>query len=251
MDFLTRPEWGARLALGPPMRLPAQGIHVHHTVTTPTSDPAADMRTLERIGGQRFGRFSYSWALHPVGAVGEGAGLTIGAHTAGWNSTSFGIAFIGNYQHDQLTGAQIEAFRHLRRHLLDAGHLAPGHWVEPHGHRAATACPGRHITTPTVWAQLLALPQEDLVMDDAHFKNLVRQVLNEGTGRGQTSWAGTNKAVLAGVQANHNRLNAIRAAQLTPDEFAAAVAARLPAGTIDVATIRAAVADELHARLAS
>jgi hypothetical protein len=48
---------------------------------------------------------------------------------------------------------------------------------------------------------------EDLNMDDNHFKDLVRSVLNEGTAPGQTSWASTNKALLGGVQGLTNLIN--------------------------------------------
>jgi len=56
----------------------------------------------------------------------------------------------------------------------------------------------------------------------------VRQVLNEGTGKGQTGWAGTNQALLAIVQANVNTLNEIQG-ELTAMRAAAVKAGLMPA----------------------
>jgi hypothetical protein len=63
----------------------------------------------------------------------------------------------------------------------------------------------------------------------------VRQVLNEGTAKGQRSWANTSKATLAQVQRNTVLLNAIRAnlrvANIDEAELAAAIAPLLVANT--------------------
>ncbi len=50
---------------------------------------------------------------------------------------------------------------------------------------------------------------EEFEMDEKRFQQLVRGVLNEGTGKGQRTWAGTVKAILASVQGHTNRLKAI------------------------------------------
>lgn len=48
-------------------------------------------------------------------------------------------------------------------------------------------------------------------MDEATFKQWVRDVLNEGTGQGQNTWAGTSQATLATVQGMVNQLNDLAA----------------------------------------
>lgn len=162
MQLLDRFAWGATAGLGPAMQLPAQGVHVHHSVTAPGPDVAADMRELEAIGVDRFGRFSYSFCGHPSGWVGEGAGLTVGAHTAGWNSTTFGFCLIGNYEAQLVTDAQVRAFVEWRAWMVEAGWLVPGHWIVPHQTRTQTACPGVH--TLERWPELighLPVPEED------------------------------------------------------------------------------------------
>jgi hypothetical protein len=254
MDIVSRAEWGATAPLGPSMRLPAQGLHVHHSVTTATGNPAADMRTIERIGVQRFGRISYSWCLHPRGTILEGAGLTVGAHTGGFNSTSFGVCLIGNYQIDRVTDAQVGAFQELRAHLAATRRLAPGHYVQPHRARTSTICPGANVLAR--WGALLA-PQEDIMASIEEMKVAMRQVLNEGTIRGQTNWAGSNKVV--GDRTGHiiNQLNAIGSAVDDVDldveslarDLVPVLAANLEALTDeDLAAMAKAVSDEQSRR---
>lgn len=145
---VPRAEWGARTESLPSakMALPARELWVHHTVTKPSADPARDMRAVETIGLQRFGIFSYSYCVHPNGAVLEGAGLRRGAHTAQRNSTSFGVAFIGNYDTLAPTDPQMEACRWLIWWLQDQHHLRPEIYPTG-GHRdiSATACPGGRL----------------------------------------------------------------------------------------------------------
>jgi N-acetylmuramoyl-L-alanine amidase len=145
MQIITRADWGAKPASLPTskMSLPAEAIFCHHSVTPVTGDPAADMRTIESIGLQRFGQYSYSYAIHPRnGEILEGCGLRRGAHTAGRNSTSFGVCWIGDYTTRAPKVQQIDATRWLIHHLKTQGHLIPDAIVRGHRDVMATACPG-------------------------------------------------------------------------------------------------------------
>lgn len=93
-------------------------------------------------------------------------------------------------------------------------------------------------------------------------KSAMRLVLNEGTGRGQSTWAGTSAATLAAAQSGINKLNALSAAvadlndgeDLDESQVAALVVAALSPQAIADAlddSIAAEVADLLAARLAS
>lgn len=116
---------------------------MHHSVTTPSDDPRADARVIERIGIQRFGHISYSYLFHPDGTVLEGSGTRVGAHTAGRNSSSFGLALIGDYTSRDPSRAQVLAVRQVIAALIDTKSLRSG--VYPTGgHRdlKPTACPG-------------------------------------------------------------------------------------------------------------
>jgi hypothetical protein len=190
VDLLERAAWGASVGLGPGMPLPAQGVHVHHSVTVvdddhnygATGDVAADMREIEAIGKQRFGRFPYSYCGHPSGWVGVGAALTIGAHTAGWNSTTFGYCLIGNYDIAEVTDAQVRAFIEWRHRMVSKGWLRADHWIEPHRARKATACPGGNtmrrwddLTAP-YWEEPLPPP----VLEDDDMPYLLESTVNRG-----------------------------------------------------------------------
>ena len=166
--IVRRGEWGHTAPLGPLMTLPVAELYLHHSVTTMTNDPFADMRAIERIGVQRFGRFSYSWAYHARARMFlEGAGDTIGAHTGGHNSTSLGLVLIGDYTVDILSPDHISDLGWCIQHLITANRLVPGTVYPTAGHRdlKATACPGDNAynAIPAIRA---AVAQEDDMLDD-------------------------------------------------------------------------------------
>lgn len=187
------------------MQLPARSLFVHHSVTAATGDPVRDMRAIERIGRERFGRFSYSYAAHPDGALLEGAGTTIGAHTAGHNSAHLAVVLIGNYERDDPTAVQLEAVAQLTAHLVEAGRLVASDGgdvlIRPHRAVAQTACPGAK-TVPhlaelrTRVAQLLADPgPHDPDQEDDDVPKIV--------------WAGDHAYHVAGVTAVHIQQKAL------------------------------------------
>lgn len=160
MRVIPRAEWGAdpRSLPSAAMLLPAVEVWLHHTVsqmtvdlseTGPeiTADAYADMRSVEAIGLQRFSQFSYSYCIHVNGAILEGAGTRRGAHTKGRNSTSYGLALIGNYEILHPTREQFSSVQWLIAHLQREQKLRRDASVYPTGgHRdlMSTACPGKH-----------------------------------------------------------------------------------------------------------
>lgn len=153
MDTIrTRAAWGATAPLRhdaagrtTPMRKPARGIYLHHSVTQVTTNPDADFRVIEHVGVERFGYLSYSYMSHPSGVLAEGAGTSIGAHTEDRNSTTFGLVFVGDYRTRELTREQIEHVRFLRGHLIEQGWLQPDAFIDMHRSIKATACPGDNV----------------------------------------------------------------------------------------------------------
>lgn len=154
MRIIARSEWGAKHARGfRAAPLPARALWEHHSATTaPPPDATfeqdvAAVRTLERIGQDRFGGgISYTFAVCPSGRVFEGHGIDRqGAHTGGQNRTSRAICLVGNYDTAKPTEAMVQAVAELVAH----GHRS-GWWPDQltGGHRdapgASTACPGRH-----------------------------------------------------------------------------------------------------------
>jgi hypothetical protein len=155
VNIALRASWGHSAPLGPAMPLPAKGVHIHHSVTL--ADPERDydpydavaaMKAIEATGIQRFGRFSYSYCGHPHDPnmpLLEGAGLTIGAHTADYNSTSFGLCVIGNTEVDVVPSHLVDNFARLIADLVRRGQLVRNYYLLPHQARKATACPGRNM----------------------------------------------------------------------------------------------------------
>lgn len=153
MEIIPRAKWGAVNARGfGPAPLPASEVWLHHSVTIapdlipPFDDDYTAVRTLERIGQQRFGGgISYTFAVTPVGLVFEGHGIDrLGAHTGGRNSIARAICLIGDYTSKAPTSAQKQSIAELLVHGYKAGW-----WKAPKltgGHRdapgASTACPG-------------------------------------------------------------------------------------------------------------
>lgn len=146
--IIARTVWGATPTSLPAgqMRLPATQVFIHHSVTEPTADIYADARTIERIGVQRFGQFSYSYLIHPHdGEILEGCGPRRGAHTARYNTTAFGICWVGNYENRSPKMQQIDSTRRLIDHLTKQGWLVPGADILGHRDIFPTACPGNKL----------------------------------------------------------------------------------------------------------
>lgn len=151
--IIPRAEWGARHPNGAGnASLPAGGVWLHHSVTIapdvvpPFDDDFAAVRTLERIGQDRFGRgISYTFVVTPAGLIFEGHSVDrIGAHTAGRNAVDRAICLVGNYETDVPTEQQVDAAAWLLAHGFLAGWWRAAPLLGGHRDVKGTACPGRH-----------------------------------------------------------------------------------------------------------
>lgn len=151
---VPREQWGAR---------PARGVdavvwtkitptRVHHTVTPQPKGSGKDLVNAEHaalreiqkyhMDSRKYVDIAYNFLIMPSGRVYEGRGKGVeGAHTVGHNSDC-GIAFVGNYDNDTLTFAQVRAYKRLRRKLGLSGGPA-----FPHSATYSTSCPGKNIVT--------------------------------------------------------------------------------------------------------
>lgn len=153
MRIVSRVEAGLaapRKAISP-ARASRGELFLHHSVTTTSSDPLADWRTVQKAAfGRGFADISYTFGVHANGTILEGRSPFVeGAHTEGHNRSGHAIVLIGNYHAAQKTppplkptDAQVEAVRWLRCHMTGIQLLTPDHTFRPHQAVKQTACPG-------------------------------------------------------------------------------------------------------------
>lgn len=153
VNIRSRGSWGARRSDGDrTLSGQAAEVFLHHTVTahlSPSASVAAEqaqMRSLESIGQNRFGRgISYNVIIFPSGRAYQGVSWNRrGTHTGGRNSTARSICFAGNYETNRPTAAQLAT----AAAIFQEGR---GKWWRSNapvrGHRdvSATSCPGRYV----------------------------------------------------------------------------------------------------------
>lgn len=151
MKIYTRSEWGAQFQDGYGTRTPVNlSLYAHHTVTghsgtnaTLAQDKAA-VRTVERVGQQNFGvGMSYPFVIPPSGRIFQGVSPNrVSAHTINRNTTGSAISFIGNYDNERLSQAQIDAAAWLIGHGQRQGWWTTDRFTALHRDVFATACPG-------------------------------------------------------------------------------------------------------------
>ena len=148
----ARDVYTTRLRTRPVTRLKADTLVQHITVTALEGIGAA-MRTLERIGLERFGSgVSYNFAIHPItGEIGLGAFLEAkGTHTVNdkrvpgfsrdQNAVARAVAVIG-MPGVKLRPKAIRALAGLIAAMVDEGALTPTFDYEPHSRFAWKDCP--------------------------------------------------------------------------------------------------------------
>lgn len=177
MQFITRAEWGAQYSNGEPgVILPMrwQDVWLHHSVTTWLPPDAtleqeiAAVREIERIGQREFDQgMSYTRIIPASGRVFEGHGLDRrGAHTYRRNDSSRAICFIGNYEHDQPTPAQLRSAAAVVREWHASGYCPRPALSGGHRDVYATACPGKHAYAAIPEINQLATSGEPLNLED-------------------------------------------------------------------------------------
>jgi len=158
---------------------------LHCTVTIapdllpPYDDETKAMRTLERIGVERFGSgVSYAFVIMPTGRIYEGMPANTKQTQSGHNVTAnyleYGVAFCGDYEADPAPEPMLRAASRLQAALLEAKLItvAGFSW---HAQVAAKACPGRYVISrvPDMERWARSGPQEE---DDTTPPKPVRKV---------------------------------------------------------------------------
>ena len=165
---VTRAHWGANEALrsGSPDFAPIRRVIVHHTVTSiQEPDPAARMRAIYayHVQGNGWSDIGYNFVVDNSGLIYEGRSAgggrhdgedvsgqgVIGAHAAGHNTGSVGVAILGTYTADQVTptDAALDAVASIAAWKLGPRGVDPFAAGALIGHRdvVATGCPGNGL----------------------------------------------------------------------------------------------------------
>ncbi|XP_021005323.1 N-acetylmuramoyl-L-alanine amidase isoform X1 [Mus caroli] len=151
-----RCRWGAAPYRGhpTPLRLPLGFLYVHHTYVpappcTTFQSCAANMRSMQRFHQdvRSWDDIGYSFVVGSDGYVYQGRGWHwVGAHTRGYNSRGFGVAFVGNYTGSLPNEAALNTVRDaLPSCAIRAGLLRPDYKLLGHRQLVVTHCPGNAL----------------------------------------------------------------------------------------------------------
>lgn len=154
VNIASRSSWGARYQDGVGTRAVGNlNRYLHHSVTKHLSANAsvaeerAQVRVIEAIGQQRFGRgISYTYIVFPSGRIYQGASTSrISYHSGGWRNTSgVGICLAGNYEANPMTDTVVNAVAALLRQGVKNGWWKSATITEGHRQFKSTACPGKN-----------------------------------------------------------------------------------------------------------
>ena len=100
MNIIGRAEWGAKPAVGVTNLVPSRVMLcvLHHTTGTYAGPQTVrNIQAFHQGPTRKWADIAYSFLVAPDGTIFEGRGWgKQGAHTKGYNSSSVGIAFIGD-----------------------------------------------------------------------------------------------------------------------------------------------------------
>lgn len=146
MNLIRLETWGGTRRAKPQVPPPVKTVFVHHAAGPHPINASAEVSLLLQYDRQHrangWGGIGYSFIIGPSGRVYEGQGNTIGAHTAGHNSSSLGICFLGEFTDSLPLPMAMIAAADLLRHLVAVGGVAKDFALRGHRDVSATACPG-------------------------------------------------------------------------------------------------------------
>lgn len=144
--WIERTAWTSTPPGGAAIRQAAR-LFVHHTAGPAVSGRAAlelcEVYRRQHTVSNGWADIGYSFLVTQAGEVigGRGWGRS-GAHTEGYNSSSYGVAWMGDSTSLAPTGAALEAIADLARTGIAQGWLTADVTVSGHRDVNATACPG-------------------------------------------------------------------------------------------------------------
>lgn len=153
-------ETNLRFAYNPGIRSATTDLILHHA--------CAKVCDAKRIHADHLSRgwagIAYHYLIRKDGTIERGRPENWrGGHTEGWNYTSIGICFEGNFEEDHMSNAQLEAGQAL---VADIRSRYPNIKVGKHKDYNATACPGANFPFTLVVNPVTGSPEDDLPSPD-------------------------------------------------------------------------------------
>ncbi len=192
----SRAQWGAdeKMRDGSPSYFEVHGGFVHHTVNAndyKRKDVPAIIRSIYAYHTQSRGwsDIGYNFLVDRFGRIWEGryGGVdrpVVGAHTLNYNSYSFAMSAIGNFELVQPSAAMLQAYGALMAWKLSLHGVSAGSTIQRigaknfqaiNGHRdaASTACPGKYLYAKIPEIRRLAAAAEQSWAGRDIMRNLV------------------------------------------------------------------------------
>ncbi|XP_061387209.1 peptidoglycan-recognition protein SC2-like [Musca vetustissima] len=153
LTIISRKEWGAAPAKNALDKL-ANGksyVIIHHTAGVFCTTKSACITQMQNIQSyhqktQGWADIGYNFLIGGDGNIYEGRGWNVvGVHASGYNSLSLGISFMGNYNNDKPTAAQIKAAKNLLAEAVSRGQIIAKYTLYGHRQVSATECPGTNL----------------------------------------------------------------------------------------------------------
>ncbi|XP_026209346.1 N-acetylmuramoyl-L-alanine amidase-like [Anabas testudineus] len=154
--IISRSGWGAAPYRGTPTKLslPLTYLFIHHTESP--SQPcltfeqcSANMRSMQRYHQDTNGwaDIGYSFVVGSDGNIYEGRGWNWqGAHTYGYNSVGYGVAFIGSYTSKLPSQQSMNLVKdQLVSCAVGGGRLKSNYILKGHRQMVSTSCPGNAL----------------------------------------------------------------------------------------------------------
>ncbi|XP_058790796.1 peptidoglycan-recognition protein SC2-like [Phymastichus coffea] len=164
--LVTRSEWSSRTPAKPasPLHvLPSPYVIVSHTATGQCNTLARCKSIVHSIQDYHMGQngwddIGYNFLVGGDGNIYEGRGWDVqGAHTKNYNSKSIGLSFIGNFNKEQPTDAQLEAAKSFLDYGLQNKKISDNYKLLGQRQLISTVSPGdllyNIIKTWSHWSQ--------------------------------------------------------------------------------------------------
>ncbi len=134
----------------------------------------------------------YHYEISPAGVVKQARTENEpGAHTAGYNDVSIGIAMDGNFDIEMPTQAQIDALKTLLSGVIQRH---PGAAIAYHRNFAKKTCPGLLIADN--WAKNLITNGENMIVDATKLEQIYQELLFRPTDDGAKGYIGQEELVV-------------------------------------------------------